>query len=219
MPAVLLSKYMETNDTKQNSAPQNTAPVAPAPAVAGKSAMPEQRRGRGGADRGGRKGPSREPRAKPEFDQKIISIRRVTRVAAGGRRFTFSVAVVAGNRKGWVGVGTGKAGDTTIAIDKAMRNAKKHMLKLNLSKDMSIPYSVNAKYCSGLVEMRPNYSKGLVAGSSVRSVLELGGVKNVTGKLLSGTKNPLNNARAAIRALSEFDGKNAHKILVKAPKN
>lgn len=153
---------------------------------------------------GGRKGPGREPRAKPEFDQKMISIRRVTRVASGGRRFSFSVAIVAGNRKGSVGVGTGKAIDTSIAIDKAFRNAKKHMIKLALTKEMSLPYEVNAKYCSSRVTMKPSRGKGLVAGSSVRSVLELAGVKNVTAKLFSGTKNSLNNARAAVQALSEF---------------
>src|SRR3989338_5534366 len=69
-------------------------------------------------------------RAKPEFDQKILNIRRVTRVVAGGRRFSFSVALVAGDRKGSVGLGLGKAGDTALAINKAVRNAKKNMVKL-----------------------------------------------------------------------------------------
>lgn len=159
----------------------------------------------------------REPRAKPEYDQKIISLRRVTRVASGGRRFSFSVAIVAGNRKGAVGVGTGKAGDTSIAIDKAMKNAKKHMIRLNLTKEMSIPYEVESKYCSARVTMQPSRGKGLVAGSSVRSVLELAGVKNITAKLFSGSKNHLNIARAAIKALSEFDAKNAHRLLPKPP--
>src|SRR3989344_1418038 len=73
-------------------------------------------------------------RPKPEFDQKILSIRRVTRVVAGGRRFSFSVALVAGDRKGNVGLGLGKAGDTSLAINKALRNAKKNMIKLKLTK-------------------------------------------------------------------------------------
>ena len=230
---------MDTNETKQNTTAPVATPVAPeAKPVPMAGTAPSQQvaaadvkhvprsgfgggqgargsfRGAGGRD-GARKGPAREPRAKPEFDQKIISIRRVTRVAAGGRRFTFSVAMVAGNRKGWVGVGTGKAGDTAVAIDKAMRSAKKHMVKLNLTKEMSIPYEVNAKYCSARVTIRPNKAKGLVAGSAARSVLELGGVKNITSKLFSGSKNHLNIARATINALSEFDQKNAHKLLVK----
>ena len=69
----------------------------------------------------------REERARSEFEQKIISIRRVTRVMAGGRRFSFSVAMVIGDKKGKVGVGTGKAGDTSLAIEKALKNAKKNM--------------------------------------------------------------------------------------------
>lgn len=79
-------------------------------------------------------------RPKPEFDQKIISIRRVTRVVAGGRRFSFSVALLAGDKKGSIGLGLGKAGDTSLAINKALRNAKKNMVRLQLTKTMSIPY-------------------------------------------------------------------------------
>ena len=78
-----------------------------------------------------------------EYDQKIISIRRVTRVVAGGRRFSFSVAIVIGDKKGRVGVGVGKAGDTALAIEKAVRRAKKNMVKLNLTKDMSNSHDVS----------------------------------------------------------------------------
>jgi small subunit ribosomal protein S5 len=199
---------MNTEDTKQNtSTPAQPAPVAgtenQAPA-APRQGMDVRSRGRGGDRPGGRRGPSREPRAKPEFDQKSLGIRRVTRVAAGGRRFSFSVAMVAGNRKGWVGVGTGKSGDTAGAMDKAFRSAKKNMIKLALTKDFSIPHDVTAKYCSAVVSIRPNKGKGLVAGSSIRSILELAGVKNVTAKIISGSKNPLNNAQVAIKALSAF---------------
>lgn len=153
--------------------------------------------------RGDRK-PRREPRAKPEFDQKIIDIRRVTRVASGGRRFSFSVALVAGNRKGKVGVGTGKAGDTSLAIEKALKNAKSNMIDINVTKTMSIPYEINAKYCASLVEMRPAKGKGIAAGSSVRDVIELAGLNDVVAKLRSGTKNKLNNARVAIKALESI---------------
>lgn len=146
--------------------------------------------------------PRREPRAKPEYDQKIIDIRRVTRVASGGRRFSFSVALVAGNRKGKVGVGTGKAGDTSLAIEKALKNAKKNMIDVSLTKNMSIPFNVDAKYCSSRVEITPAKGKGVAAGSSVRDVIELAGINDVVAKLRSGTKNKLNNARVAIKALS-----------------
>ena len=139
-----------------------------------------------------------------EYDQKIISIRRVTRVVAGGRRFSFSVAIVIGDRKGKVGVGVGKAGDTALAIEKAIRRAKKNMVKLNLTEEMSIRHDVSSKYCASSVIILPARGRGLVAGSSVRNVLELAGIKDVTAKIHSRSKNRLNNAQAAIKALSEL---------------
>ncbi len=151
--------------------------------------------------RGGDRKP-RAPRAKPEYDQKIIDIRRVTRVSSGGRRFSFSVALVAGNRKGKVGVGIGKAGDTSLAIDKAVKNAKKHMIDVLVNKRMSIPHDVEAKFNASYVEIRPAKGRGVSAGSSVRDVIELAGIKEVAAKLRSGSKNKLNNARAAVKALS-----------------
>jgi small subunit ribosomal protein S5 len=139
-------------------------------------------------------------KVKPEFDQKIIDIRRVTRVVAGGRRFSFSVVIVAGDRKGTVGVGIGKAGDTALAIEKAMKNAKKNMVKIPTTKNMSIPYEVSSKFASSRVTLTPTKGRGIVAGSSVRSIIELAGLKDVGAKLRSPSKNPLNNARAAIVA-------------------
>lgn len=159
-------------------------------------------RGRG---RGGRRPQRREARVKPEFDQKIVSLRRVTRVMAGGRRFSFSVALVAGNRKGQVGVGQGKATDTPLAIEKALRDAKKHMITINTTKDMSVPHDVDAKYASSQVVIRPAKGKGIVAGSSVRTVLELAGLKEVSAKLMSRSKNPANNAYAAVKALKKLE--------------
>ncbi len=148
-----------------------------------------------------RRGGRREERGRPEFDQKIISIRRVTRVMAGGRRFSFSVSMVIGDKKGRVGVGIGKAGDTQLAIEKAIRNAKKKMIKIPMNHDQHIPHDVHTKYASSEVMIMPAPGRGLVAGSSVRTVLELGGVKDVTAKIFSRSKNKLNNARAAVEAL------------------
>ncbi|HEY9480725.1 MAG TPA: 30S ribosomal protein S5, partial [Candidatus Paceibacterota bacterium] len=157
-------------------------------------------RGRGGS-RGPRKGDSRAPRAKPEFDSVMLNIRRVARTVSGGRRFSFSVAIVAGDKKGKVGVGLGKGGDTALAIDKATRNAKKHMIKVNATKDMSIPHESFAKYSSARVEIRPVKDRGLVAGSAARTVLELAGLTNVAAKIVSPSKNKLNIARATVDAL------------------
>jgi len=157
---------------------------------------------RKGGDRGsGRQRGGRREERRSEFAQKLIGIRRVARVMAGGRRFNFSVAIVIGDKKGRVGVGLGKAADTALAIEKATRHAKRGMLTLNLTKNRSIPHDVKAKHCASIVEIRPSPGRGLVAGSSVRAVLELAGVTDVTTKLLSRSKNSLNNARAAIEAL------------------
>jgi small subunit ribosomal protein S5 len=146
-------------------------------------------------------------RAKPEFDQKILDIRRVTRVVAGGRRFSFSVALVAGDKKGCVGLGLGKAGDTALAINKALRNAKKNMVKLSLGKTMSIPYELRAKFSSSYVVLIPNKGRGLVAGSVVRDIVKLSGMKDITGKIFSNSKNKLNNAKAVMLALSPISSK------------
>lgn len=159
----------------------------------------------GGRRREGRRPQRRDRGVKPEFDQKIVSLRRVTRVMAGGRRFSFSVALVAGNRKGSVGVGQGKAADTPLAIEKAFRDAKKNMITVNMTKEMSIPHDVEAKYASSHVQIRPARGKGILAGSSVRTVLELAGLKEVGAKLLSRSKNSANNAYVAIKALKMLD--------------
>ncbi len=143
-------------------------------------------------------------RPKPEFEQKIIDIRRVARVVSGGRRFSFSVALVAGNRKGSVGVGLGKATETPVAIEKAYRDAKKNLINISLNQELSIPYPVKGKSCSSKVIMMPASGKGVLAGSSVRDVVELAGVRNINAKIVSGSKNKLNNAKAAINAFSKI---------------
>lgn len=185
-----------------------TAPATDAPAGEGNQRGPRRR---GGSDRRGGAGGSRRPRrggrperVRPEFDQKIISIRRVTRVMAGGRRFSFSVAMVIGDKKGKVGVGIGKAGDTQLAIEKAIRDAKKEMITVLMDKEGRIPHDVHVKYASSEVMMMPAAGRGLVAGSSVRTVLELAGVKDITAKIFSRSKNKLNNARAAVEALKQL---------------
>lgn len=189
-------------DTQQNTeaqAPANTqAPERPQ--RGGRDNRGSDRRG-GPRGRGGDRRGNRPERERSEFAQKMIGIRRVARVMAGGRRFNFSVAIVIGDKKGRVGVGVGKAADTQLAIEKATRAAKRHMINLNLTKNRSIKHNVEAKYCASVVEIRPSPGRGLVAGSSVRTVLELAGISDVTAKLMSRSKNPINNARAAITAL------------------
>lgn len=199
-----------------------TAPTTPAPTTTvdprqgdNRGPRPDNRGGNRGGRRDNRRGPRRDTRPKSEYDQKIVSLRRVTRVVAGGRRFAFSVCVVAGNRKGQVGVGQGKATDTPLAIEKAFRDAKKNMITVNLTKDMSIPHEIEAKYAASVVKMMPAPGKGILAGSSVRAVLELAGIKEVSSKLLSRSKNTINNAYVAIEALKKLSQtkiKNREKI-------
>ena len=196
------------SETKQQEATTGVEPElevtetsTDAPAVDGSEKTERGRRGDKRNQRRPRRGASRPERVRPEFDQKIISIRRVTRVMAGGRRFSFSVAMVIGDKKGKVGVGIGKAGDTQAAIEKAIRDAKKNMIVVPMNKDSHIPHDVHTKYSSSEVMIMPAPGRGLVAGSSVRTVLEHAGVKDVTAKIFSRSKNKLNNARAAVEAL------------------
>jgi small subunit ribosomal protein S5 len=199
------------------AAPEATEASTDAPAVVEAQAgatSPYPRRNASRDSRGGgndkrnprrpRRAGRRDERVRQEYDQKIISIRRVTRVMAGGRRFSFSVAMVIGDKKGKVGVGIGKAGDTQLAIEKAMRDAKKNLLVVPMNKDQHIPHDVHTKYASSEVMIMPAPGRGLVAGSSVRTVLELAGVKDVTAKIFSRSKNKLNNAKAAIEALKQL---------------
>jgi small subunit ribosomal protein S5 len=197
---------------KENEIKTNEAPVA-AEAVVAEGAAPtadadnrgrRDRRGRGDK-RGGRGSSNRaRPERKSEFDTRMINIRRVARVVAGGRRFSFSVSLIVGNKKGKVGVGVGKAGDTTLAIDKATREAKKHLITVNLTKDSSIAHDVSAKFNASRISLIPASGRGLVAGSSARLVLELAGITNIIAKMHSGSKNGLNNARATIEALKSL---------------
>lgn len=126
---------------------------------------------------------------------------------------SFSVAIAIGDKKGSIGLGTGKGGDTAIAITKALKQAKKSMFKIKTTKDMSIPFEASAKFSSSKLVLRPNHNKGLVAGSTVRDMLMLAGIKNTTGKIHSGSKNKLNNARVTYKALYQLKDK----AVVKAP--
>ncbi|MCA9354986.1 30S ribosomal protein S5 [Candidatus Kaiserbacteria bacterium] len=191
-------------------ATRNMESATDAPAATSEDRGPRRRRRGDNDKRGGaggrrpRRG-GRQERPRQEFDQKIVSIRRVTRVMAGGRRFSFSVAIVIGDKKGKVGVGIGKAGDTQLAIEKAVRDAKKHMIVVPMDKEGRIPHDVHVKYASSEVMMMPASGRGLVAGSSVRTVLELAGVKDITAKIFSRSKNKLNNARATVEALKQLN--------------
>ncbi|HMP67505.1 MAG TPA: 30S ribosomal protein S5 [Candidatus Paceibacterota bacterium] len=211
------NSQVSTPDQKSATTPTAASTETATPITAGD----EKRtfRGRGG-DRGDFKKNKRTSKRKPakarsEFEQKIIDIRRVTRVSSGGRRFSFSVAVVVGNKKGKVGVGMGKAGDTSLAIDKAFKDAQKKAILVNTTKSMSIPHSVNAKFNSARVIIMPAPGRGIIAGSSLRDIIELGGFADVNCKIVSGSKNKLNIAKATIKAMSTFSNT---KIIERTPR-
>lgn len=159
--------------------------------------------------RAGRAPRARAPRERGEFDQVTLEARRVARVMAGGRRFSFSLTVVVGDKNGRVGVGIGKGADTALAIDKAVRDAKKHLLSVPRTKEHSIAHNVSAKYASSTVEVIPSAGRGLVAGSAMRVVLELAGVTDVVAKIHTRSKNKLTIARATVAALAELPGASA----------
>jgi small subunit ribosomal protein S5 len=178
-------------------------PIEAAP-PAHTSSTRERGRGslRGRAPRAG--GRSRAPRERGEFEQVTIDARRVARVMAGGRRFNFSLVVVIGDKKGRVGVGLGKGVDTALAIDKATRDAKKHLIIVPRTTSGSIPHQVKVKYASSIVEIIPSEGRGLVAGSAVRIVLDLAGVTDVVSKIHTRSKNKLTIARATVEALKKL---------------
>jgi small subunit ribosomal protein S5 len=144
----------------------------------------------------------RPRREKPEFDQKLLDLARVTRVVKGGRRFRFRATLVIGNRKGRVGVGVGKGGDVSEAIRKAFEDGKKNMITVIMKKN-TIPQDVFCKQGSAKIILKPaTPGKGIIAGGAVRAVVDLAGIKDVVSKSL-GTSNKLNVARATIKALIE----------------
>ena len=204
--------FMDTNNNTK--AAEAVKPIAAAPSTGYQGnktgGFPPRKPGFGG--QGGFNGKKSSFRrdgkpgqfVKPDVDFKILNIRRVARITKGGKRFTFAVAVVVGDKKGKVGVGTGKAGDTASAIDKAVKSGKKNMIKVNMNKGMSIPHETEAKYASSIVALRPAKGRGLVAGSSARIVLNLAGITDITSKFYSRSKNPLNNAQATIMALKKL---------------
>lgn len=143
-------------------------------------------------------------RQKSEFDQKTLDLRRVTRVVAGGKRFSFRATVVVGNRNGKVGVGLAKGNDVAKAIDKAVRLAKRELVIVPVT-NKTIPHEIEAKFGSARVRLKPApIGRGIIAGGPVRVVCELAGIENISAKILGGTKNKLTNALATLEALKSL---------------
>lgn len=153
-----------------------------------------------------RKGKQRKRSKEKEnkWQERVVQIRRVSKVVKGGKKLSFRAIVVVGDEKGQVGVGVGKAGDVINAVRKAVTDGKKHIITVRLNKSDSITH-ISTGFAGGAkVFMRPAApGTGVIAGGAVRTVLELAGVKNILAKQ-QGSNNPLNNARAAVDALEQI---------------
>lgn len=159
------------------------------------------------------KGRGKMPRReKPEFDQQIVDLARVTRVTKGGKQLSFRATVLIGNHKGKVGYGVDKGKDVQIAVDKAANQAKKFIITVPFIKE-TVPHAVVAKYKAAIVMLKPApKGSGIIAGGSVRTVLEMAGVPNVSAKIMSKTKNKMTNIKATFVALQSFKVKQETKV-------
>jgi len=141
---------------------------------------------------------------KKEYDSKVLDLARVTRVTGGGKQLRFRAVVAVGNRNGKIGVGVDKGRDVAQAVDKATRLAKKSIIEIPIFEE-TIPHEVKTKYSSATVLLRPQAKgRGLVAGGVVRVMCDLAGIRNISSKILSRSRNKLNIAQATIEALKKL---------------
>ena len=150
---------------------------------------------------------SRRNDNEPKFVERLIKISRVSKVTKGGKKLSFRAIVVIGDENGQVGVGVAKADDVVNAFKKAKTDGRKNLIKIPITKSLSIPHPVIGRFGACKIVMRPSIEgSGVIAGGAVRTVLEVAGIKNVIAKQL-GSDNLLNNARASICGLSDLTTK------------
>ena len=143
---------------------------------------------------------TKEEKPVSEWSEQVVQISRVTKVVKGGKKLSFRAIVVVGNKKGQVGVGCAKASEVIVAIQKAIADGRKNLITVPIFKT-TIPHPITGRSGAGAVMLRPaSQGTGIIAGGSVRSVLELAGIENILSKSL-GSNSPLNAANATLEAL------------------
>ena len=148
--------------------------------------------------------PRRDREREKEFEERVVTINRVTKVVKGGRRFRFAALVVIGDKKGRVGFGTGKANEVPYAIKKAIEDAKKNVFNVAIVNGTTIPHEIVGKFGAGEILLRPaSEGTGVIAGGAVRDVLELAGFSDILSKCL-GSRTPVNMVSATINALQNL---------------
>ncbi|WNM16394.1 30S ribosomal protein S5 [Mesomycoplasma ovipneumoniae] len=143
----------------------------------------------------------KEKNFRPEFEERIISVARVTKVVKGGRRFSFSAFAVVGNKKGKVGLGHGKANEVQDSIRKAVKDAQNRLVTVPIYRRSTVPHEINAKYSASKILIKPApRGKGIVASNTVRAVVELAGYTDIYTKTY-GSRTKINVVRATLKAL------------------
>jgi len=180
---------------------------APATNPAGTDRTKTTRPARGNNDRnnnrrGGRNNDRRRP-VKDDFEEKVVTINRVTKVTKGGRHFRFAAVVVVGNKKGQVGFGIGKANEVPDAIKKGVKEARKNLVTIPM-RNTTVPHQILGEYGAGKVLIKPaKEGTGVIAGGPARAVIELAGIADIYTKSL-GSNNPINMIRATLDGLTHM---------------
>jgi small subunit ribosomal protein S5 len=186
---------MDNDNRKPKTAAGSTGPAGNAPA---KSVYERKR-----MEKGRRRPDFGKKENQEEFEQRIVDIARVTRVMAGGKRMRFRACVAIGNKTGKIAVGIAKGADVTLAVTKAVNNAKKNLIDVPTVNN-TIPHRILQKSGAALVLLKPaGAGRGVIAGGAARIILELAGIKNVTSKIL-GTNNKVNVAKCTVEALKNL---------------